>query len=514
MLFNSYIFLLIYLPIVFFGFFAIGSKFGKKSSMSFLVWASLLFYGYWNLSFLWFIGFSLIANYIIGLQYHKDIAIKSSLLRKTILLLSLCLNIGLLVYFKYADFFINSFNHLYHSSFNLTNVIMPLAISFFTFEQIAFQVDTYRSHAPKYSFYEYCFFVVFFPQLIAGPIAHHSEILPQYKNLDCTKPDYNKVATGLSIFFIGLAKKTFIADAMAVYANPVFERALHQYAEFSFFDAWCGVFAYSFQLYFDFSAYSDMAIGLGLLFGIKLPLNFFSPYKANSIIDFWYRWHMTLSRFLREYLYIPLGGNRKGKIRKYINLLLTMFIGGLWHGAGWNFALWGLCHGVALVINHGWNFIFKKHRLIGGRLITFLFVSILWVMFRAESFDAAKQIYEIMFGAKGIRIPSQFLSIIPQSSDFYPLIASHIVTSAYYKGLPEISMFALCIFIIWVCPNTYQIMQKFAPALDTYVGKNKPTSIIKWQWKPNMINALIITIIGYIAIISMSRISPFLYFQF
>jgi len=334
MLFNSYIFILFFLPVTVIIFYRIGSVMGQQAAILWLVLASFLFYAWWNPAYLLLLIGSISLNYWIGrgLTIHADQQ-SISVRRKALLVLGVFSNLIILGYFKYANFFVDNANLIFEQSYHLETIVLPLAISFFTFQQIAYLVDTYRGITHEHNFSHYCLFVIFFPQLIAGPVVQHKEMLPQFLDNSIYRFAHDRIAVGLSIFFIGLFKKVVIADSIALYSTPMFDGA-HQGATISFFPAWGGALSYTFQLYFDFSGYSDMAVGLAYLFGIRLPLNFYSPYKATSIIEFWKLWHITLSRFLRDYLYIPLGGNRKGPSRRMTNLLITMLLGGLWHGAG------------------------------------------------------------------------------------------------------------------------------------------------------------------------------------
>ncbi len=283
------------------------------------------------------------------------------------------------------------------------HLVLPLAISFFTFQQISYLVDSYKGGTKEYDFLNYSLFVTFFPQLIAGPIVHHKEMMPQFADKSNSKINYNNIAKGLFIFSIGLFKKTVIADTFATWANAGFDT----HATLNFIEAWATSFTYSFQLYFDFSGYTDMAIGLALLFNIVLPINFFSPYKATSIQDFWRRWHITLSRFLRDYIYIPLGGSREGKFRTYGNLMATFILGGFWHGAGWTFLFWGFLHGIALCLHRVWQALGFKLWTWLAILVTFIFVDITWVFFRAKSWDRALSILHSMFDLSNIVLPER-----------------------------------------------------------------------------------------------------------
>ena len=423
MLFNSYEFVFVFLPTVLFGFHLIGKQGHHRVAIAWLVGASLFFYGWWNPAYLSLMLFSILFNYSIGISLSNTSGHKLS--SKAILTIGVATNLAVLGYYKYANFFIDNLNALSDSNLILHKVILPLAISFFTFQQIAYLVDAYRGETREYSFLHYCLFVTFFPQLIAGPIVHHKEMLPQFAKDVVYKLRSKHLAIGITIFALGLFKKVVLADGVSVYATPVFDAA-EAGVMLTFFEAWAGALAYTFQLYFDFSGYSDMAIGIARMFGIRLPLNFNSPYKATSIIDFWRRWHITLSRFLRDYLYIPLGGGRKGKVRRHINIMITMILGGLWHGAGWTFILWGALHSFYLMINHGWRAIFKSRNKtkIGSFIawtITFMAVVISWVPFRAESILGANNLLKAMAGVNGISLPSSLENIFVNYGLSFPV---------------------------------------------------------------------------------------------
>ena len=332
-------------------------------------------------------------NYTLGRELSKHTQNKKSYSSKTLLTAGVIFNLSLLGYFKYADFFIANINKAIDGHIPLLDLALPLAISFYTFQQIAYLVDSYRSETKEYDFLNYAVFVTFFPQLIAGPIVHHAEMMPQFAQIKNKVKNYHNIALGLFIFSIGLFKKVIIADSFAIWATQGFdvEKTLNM------LEGWVTSLSYTFQLYFDFSGYTDMAIGIALLFNIKLPINFNSPYKATNIQDFWRRWHITLSRFLKDYIYIPLGGNRNGEIRTYTNLFATFLLGGVWHGAGWTFVLWGALHGLALVVHRAWQkFGFHMPTLLAW-FITFNFINIAWVFFRANSFDAALKVLKAMF---------------------------------------------------------------------------------------------------------------------
>jgi alginate O-acetyltransferase complex protein AlgI len=338
MLFTSYEFVLLYLPVVFFIFFFVARR-SARAAATWLVVASVFFYGWWNPKFVLLLLASVCFNYSAGYLIGHD----RSRRNKILLVTAIVANLGLLGVFKYANFFITTLNGT-GTHLALLDIVLPAGISFFTFTQIAFLVDAYRGLAKEYDFVHYLLFVTWFPHLIAGPVLHHKQMMPQFADADTYRPHSESISVGLTLFSFGLCKKVLLADQFGLFANPVFDAAA-QGVQPHLIAAWVGALAYTLQLYFDFSGYSDMAIGLSRMFNVKLPLNFDSPYKATNIIDFWRRWHMTLSAFLRDYLYFSLGGNRKGRMRRHLNLIATMLLGGLWHGAGWNFVVWGGLHG-------------------------------------------------------------------------------------------------------------------------------------------------------------------------
>ena len=344
-------------------------------------------------------------------------------------------NLALLGYFKYTDFFLENFNLVLDESIPLLHLALPLAISFFTFQQIAYLVDSYRGETPEYDFLNYALFVTFFPQLIAGPIVHHAEMMPQFNSKWNLFKRYKNIAFGLFIFSMGLFKKVVIGDTFAQWASHGFDKM----EVLNFVEAWETSLSYTFQLYFDFSGYTDMAIGAALLFNIKLPINFNSPYKSLDIQDFWRRWHITLSRFLRDYIYIPLGGNRKGDLRTYTNLLATFILGGIWHGAGWTFVFWGFLHGTALIIHRFWKQLgFTMPKALGW-FITFNFVNIAWVFFRAEEWEDAIKVLKGMFGI-----------------DTLSVITSLTSENIYFESETYIWLGVIMLVVMFL-PNTYQI---------------------------------------------------------
>ncbi|WP_036485572.1 MBOAT family protein [Myxosarcina sp. GI1] len=525
MLFNSFEFILLFLPITLSLFFWFGKKSNyKQLPVLILVIASLFFYGWWNPANLPIIIISILFNYGLGVLLGNVFEGKTA--KKAVLILGVIFNLGLIGYFKYANFFINNVNQLLGTEVNLPPIVLPLAISFFTFQQIAYLVDAYRGETKEYSLLKYMLFVCFFPQLIAGPIVHHKEILPQFNRPSIYHFDRQVFAIGLSVFMAGLFKKVVLADRIAEYSNLAFGAAA-QGIDLTFSEAWIGALAYSLQLYFDFSGYSDMAIGAAYMFGIKLPLNFNSPYKSISIVDFWRRWHITLSHFLRDYLYIPLGGSRRGELRRYSNLLITMLLGGLWHGAGWTFVFWGGLHGIYLVVNHLYRSLRKYlgHNLRNdgwllrgvGWLVTFIAVVISWVFFRASSFDTALGILGAMFGANGIQLPPFFephMEFLRNWGVGFQGITVNVGISQKYATFGV----AMLLLIAWFTPNTQQWMGIYNPTLTEPTTQNRPLWLERfWQilaWRPNKIWSVIIAGLTSVSLLCFTRVSEFLYFQF
>lgn len=389
MIFSSPEFILLLLPIAFFGYFFLNRIRFVIAGKAWLVAVSLYFYAYWNAAYLPLLLASIFFNFAVGTGLSPDQASRRlQRLRSSALAFGITVNLALLGYFKYANFLLENINTVFNAGYIAPQILLPLGISFFTFTQIAFLVDSYRGKAKEYNFLNYALFVTFFPHLIAGPILHHREMMPQFESRWTLAMRYRNIFAGLFIFSIGLFKKVVIADTFAIWANAGFDGG----TTLDFFSAWATSLSYTFQLYFDFSGYCDMAIGASLLFNIWLPINFNSPYKALDIRDFWRRWHITLSRYLRDYLYIPLGGNRCSPARVYLNLMATFVLGGLWHGASWMFAIWGALHGVALVVHRVWNSMGMRMPRVAAWLLTFGFVNITWVFFRANTLDDALRV--------------------------------------------------------------------------------------------------------------------------
>lgn len=510
MLFNTLGFIFAFLPMVFVGFFGL-AKYSHRWAAAWMALASLFFYGSWDYRYLPLLLLSITFNFYVG----KRIANSCQPLRRYLLAFSVGANLILLGYFKYADFFVASVRSLTGIPYESLGVILPIGISFFTFTQIAFLVDTYQGKVNEYKFVHYLLFVTYFPHLVAGPVLHHKEMMPQFADKSTYRLSYENIATGLSIFILGLAKKVLIADNLAPMANPVFEAG----ASPAFLEAWVGSIAYALQLYFDFSGYSDMAIGLSRLFGVRLPLNFNSPYQANNITEFWRRWHMTLSRFLRDYLYIPLGGNRNGPVARYLNLIITMLLGGLWHGAGWTFVIWGGLHGFFIASNHYWHHIREKlgwtatqgsFGVFVCRALTLFVVTFAWVFFRAPDLSTALDILAGMSGMNGISLPAW-------SQAKLSWLAT-LGINARFEGIRWIDISSIgppilvtAIFIALAAPNTQEIMVRTQPCLESVIPR---TSGLKLSWSPSSYWVLTLTIAFFCCVFSLNRATEFLYFQF
>ncbi|HZC95423.1 MAG TPA: MBOAT family protein [Bradyrhizobium sp.] len=478
MLFNSYPFIFLYLPVVLLGYFA----FGRHSNLAPVIWlalASLAFYAFSNWQFVALLLASIAFNYGIGyLLIARPLRPGP---RSAVLTAGVAGDLLVLGIFKYAGFLAANLNAVFSTGITI-NILLPVGISFYTFTQIAFLVDAYRGKVARYAWPHYALFVTYFPHLIAGPILHHKDMIPQFERAETKRPDPHLILCGLIIFAIGLFKKTCLADGIQPLVSLAFGPGTP-----SFDQAWIGALAYTFQLYFDFSGYSDMAIGISLMFGIFLPLNFNSPYKASSIIDFWRRWHMTLSQFLRDYLYIPLGGNRHGRVLRYVNLMITMLLGGLWHGAAWTFAVWGALHGAYLCINHAWNNYgpkiaprFAPLANIAGLMLTFLAVVVAWVFFRADNVTSA-------------------LYVLSKMTD-----PSHIT---FGRGeIAYCAFIALYAALAWFAPNTQEIM-----GYD-HEKRTVGEKLSAWRLRPLLLYATA-AVLAF-GILGIQQHSEFIYFRF
>jgi len=462
MLFNSVEFIFLFLPFTFFVYFFLNRKRLLIASKAWLLFSSMFFYSWWNIIYLPLIITSIFVNFLISsniINFDKNKKINFS--KKKMLMIGLFFNIGLLGYFKYMDFFIENANFIFGTNIGLINLILPLAISFFTLQQIAFLVDSYEGLIKEKNFLNYATFVSFFPQLIAGPIVYHNEMMHQFTNLKKKVINYKNIITGLFIFSIGLFKKVVIADTFAAWATNGFDVS----SSLNFFEAWFTSFSYTFQLYFDFSGYTDMAIGAALLFNINLPQNFNSPLKSTSIIEFWSRWHITLTRFITTYIYTPI-------VRSFENLsfskamiatFVTFLISGLWHGASWMFVIWGGLHGLALVINHIWR---KKLKIKMNKflawVITFNFINFSLVFFRANNLDDAIKLLKGMTDVSNIVIPSSLHSSLGFLSHFgikFGGFMNNILFEQGFEKLWGIAYLFVAFFIVLFFKNTSSICE-------------------------------------------------------
>lgn len=512
MLFNSIEFLFLFLPAVLLGFVALQRLGQRRLLMLWLTLASLFFYGWWNPVYLGLLGLSIGVNYTLG----GILSSREGIVRRALLAAGICFNLALLAYFKYGNFFIENIAVLGDVSFNFSHIILPLAISFYTFQQITYLVDTSKGLTDPHGFLEYCLFVSFFPQLIAGPIVHHQEMLGQFKRLGDPCDNWRNMGIGLSILVIGLFKKVVIADSFALFATPVFAMA-EAGVTINTLESLAGAFSYAMQLYFDFSGYSDMAIGLAYMFGLKLPVNFYSPYRAQNISDFWRMWHATLSRFLRDYVYAPLGGFLCSPSRQRFNLFMTMFAGGVWHGAGWTFFLYGVCHGAYVVVHQLWRIkVSGPLGLVGkpwykacAQVFTFLVVVFTLVLFRADTAAAAVDIYQGLLHADAWQFSAQYLRELQQTNIFK---IAEIVGMGGQAVLLISACVGLAIAVCWLLPSTWQLFQSYEVAFD-----KPPTgrpAVLHFSWRPSPVWAILIALLFVASCLNLTQVSEFLYFQF
>jgi alginate O-acetyltransferase complex protein AlgI len=506
MLFNSYFFLFAFLPVVVLVFFLVGHASAPVARV-WLVLASIVFYSWWDWHFTIILFISVCFNYGVGVLLARTPP--DARQRQIVLMAAVAVDLAVLGWFKYVNFLIDSAGSLLGLPLPHYGVLLPIGISFFTFTQIAFLVDVARGRAHERGFIPYLLFVTYFPHLIAGPILHHAEMMPQFADRSIYRPRLESISVGLTVFMAGLFKKMVLADSVAPFADIAFAAAGHG-TPLTLSEAWGGALAYTFQIYFDFSAYTDMAIGLSRLFNITLPINFESPYQARSIIDFWRRWHITLSRFLRDYLYVSLGGNRKGAVRRHFNLIATMLLGGLWHGAGWTFVIWGGLHGLYLIINHGFRHAVSSSGLdpkswppaaramwhFAAWGLTFLAVVVAWVFFRAPDLASATIILKGMAGLNGFARPPA------------PIVGMR--ADAWLIGSFVIAMFL---------PNLRHIMagHELVSLGGTTLRPSGCTSgrlAAALRWRPHPAVAVLTVAAFVVCLLRMQTVSQFLYFQF
>lgn len=531
MLFNSFEFIFLFLPVAF-GLYAL-ALYWRATGLAFAVLtaASLFFWAYWNPAYLPLIVFSLVVNFGLGIGILAARDAKRRQLAKTLVIAGIAVNLAVIGYYKYWHFFVTTAGQIAGTGWTAEKLIIPVGISFFTFTQIAFLVDVYTGHTQEKRPLRYSVFLLFFPHLLAGPIIHHREIMPQFDRLRSSLAVDRVLAVGLTIFTIGLAKKVLIADTLAPFNDAVFAQAAQGRAV-DFLSAWGATFGYSFQLYFDFSGYSDMAVGLGYMFGVRLPVNFYSPYRARNFAEFWRGWHITLSRFLRDYVYLPLGGNRQGRLRRHINILATMALGGLWHGAGWTFILWGCFQGLGIVIAHMWHDT-RRRLALGepradglGRWLamaaTFLMVTLLWVLFRADSVVAAIEVYRGLAGFSGIVLPQRLADIAALSPEVLTRLGMTTSADFALSGLAlQFGLCAVLLGVVWLLPNTSEIMSRYRPVLLPDDAEKLPPPVIwrakepKRRWVPAPALAVVLGVVfaGVLVRIAGGG-SSFLYYDF
>ena len=487
MLFNSYIFILLFLPLCVVGYFGLNRLKWYRAAQAFLLMMSLWFYAYFTPGYLAVILASICVNFLFTRLLHGT---RRPVLRTLLLLGALLFNLGILFYFKYYNFFLENINALFGLSLAGRNILLPLGISFFTFQQISYVVDVYQGQVEKYPFLQYACFVSYFPQLIAGPIVTHDELIPQFLDSAKKKFNWDNFSKGLFLFALGLAKKVLIADTFGNAANLGFSDPMALDTTNAIFTS----LAYTIQIYYDFSGYCDMAVGIGQMMNIDLPANFNSPYKALTITEFWQRWHMTLTRFLTKYIYIPLGGNRRGTLRTYGNILMVFLVSGLWHGDSWTFVLWGLLHGLFSVLTRLGKPVFDRLPKVLNWLLTFCFVNITWVLFRAESladaFHIIRQLFAMDFGPLSQSLSAVFL--LPEFELLFgsiPFLASWEI----WPTLWALIAYGFAMVLLLWCRNAQERMVSFRPGLKNMLGTY---ALLVW------------------CILSLSGVSTFLYFNF
>ena len=480
MSFNSYIFILCLLPISFIGYFALSRK-KQEYGLLWMAASSLVFYAWAGISILLLFIASLILNYIFTLFIKRSNS-------KLILALGIILNVILLIYFKYSGFLVQNINALFNTDFIFKNIALPLGISFFTFTQISWLVDTYRGETRDYSLLEYVLFISYFPKMAEGPIALHGDILPQFRDKSRKTIDYDNISRGIMIFVLGLFKKLMIADTLGKAVDWGFNNVPDLYS----MDIWIVMLCYTLQIYFDFSGYCDMAAGVSLLFNIELPVNFNSPYKALSITDFWKRWHISLTSFLRKYVYFPLGGSRKGTVRTYINMMIVFIISGIWHGANWTFILWGTLHGACQVLHRIFRKPFDKIFAPVRWFITFLFVNIAWLLFRADSVAQWWYMVGKAFGIKYRTMHEELVSVfkIPRLRSVLSVAGiPYTDMGVYVFGM--VLMLCVCMFICLV-----------------------PRNNLERQHKTSVWTLALTFVLFMVCFLSLSNVTSFLYFNF
>jgi alginate O-acetyltransferase complex protein AlgI len=540
MLFNSYPFLFGFLPVVLVGFYVLGAQ-RREWALAWLTAASLFFYAWWRPINVLLIAPSILINYGLARALERTRETQPAQAR-AILIVGIVFNLCFLGYFKYLNFFESSLNDAFGAGFVLTQLILPLGISFITFQKIAFLVDVQGGRVDKFSLADYGLFVLFFPQLIAGPIVHYREMMPQFRAAPC-RYDPENVAVGLTLFFFGLAKKLLLADPLSTLVAPLYKQAAAGTPQ-SATEAWIAALGFTLQIYFDFSGYTDMALGLARFFGIKLPLNFNSPLKATNIVDFWLRWHVSLTRFLTAYIYNPLTltltrrrmaqgkpifGGRNTSIGAFLTLLamptvLTMFVSGMWHGAGYTYLLWGLLHGIYLCINHAWRLVrpriwsntrvYNRHAAPFGFVLTFISVVAAMVLFRAPTASAALLLWKGMIGTYGITLPQAVFARLGSAAGWLASLGVHPAWTSGSILMAATLRITLLLAIALLMPNTLQMLAAFEPALGVKQGKTSSRLERILTWRPSRTWAVGLACVALAGILSLGELSEFLYWQF
>src|SRR5215472_17196468 len=526
MLFNSPIFLFAFLPATVGLYIVLRHFAGPRAVLGLLLVASLFFYGWWNPVYLPLLGGIAVFNFVVARWITAQRFAGRSGSVRLLLIFGIAVDIFALGYFKYTDFLIDTANTLLKTDFLLQNILLPLGISFFTFQKIAYLVDTSRGRVAEHDFLQYCFFVMFFPQLLAGPITHHSEIFAQLKGPWAFAIKPSNFMLGTTIFVIGLFKKVVLADHFAPLVTSVYDAAAAGQT-LDFFTAWQGAIAFKFQLYFDFCGYSEMALGAARLFGIQLPLNFNSPLRALNVVDYWRRWHMTLSRWLRDYVYIPLGGSRCSTGRLYFNLMVTLALSGLWHGAAWHFVFWGSLQGASMVVNHAWR---SLRRPINAwwsntiaRAVTFFGLTIILVTHRSPSMDVALRVWRGM-----INLPHTWHDALGPLGLGLGWIGVRFDGPPVSDGQIELVLWLIVwLSVVWFFPNTQQLLARLHPAYNYGIAERQRdlpllervpsfARLLPWrlEWRPNAAAAVYVGLLAALALLNLHHVSEFLYFRF
>lgn len=487
MLFNSYIFVLLFLPFVVSGYYFLHHFGWEKPALTFLITMSMIFYGYNSISYLLILIVSILLNYLIVKNMNST---QQAFLRRLLLIFGLLLNFGILFCFKYYDFFIENINTIFKSDYHFLRLALPLGISFYTFQQVSYVIDSYKNECESYGFLEYVAYVSFFPQLIAGPIVYHNELIPQLREKKNHKVNYENLSKGIYAFALGMAKKVLIADTLSKIVNVGYANV----SELNSISTVIIMVCYSFQIYFDFSGYCDMAYGIGFLFNIELPVNFNSPYKAVSVRDFWDRWHMTLTRFFTKYVYIPLGGSRKGNVRTYVNVMIVFFVSGIWHGANWTFILWGIINGFGNLFDRLFEKALNKIPKMIRRTVTFCFCCIAWSLFRAESVEQGLQMLKNLWSIGSNEIYSTITDVFNNLLEVK--IIGRLIGNSFIQTYPGLILFIFLAVLLFACMYMRNTQEKVSDG--RYSGGRILTVAVLLIW----------------SMLSLSEVSEFLYFNF